>query len=137
MRLLFKGTSIPYTVIMIITGLVFGSITNHYEDLQSYTKMARMDPHLMLYVFLPTLIFESAFVMDVHILRRVFSQILLLAGPGMMLVRSVSLSSTCCMLNALTPLHLDFVGGVKSRIRTTNSVTIVQSLFACSLVRSI
>eukprot|EP00041_Stephanoeca_diplocostata_P038262 m.1490213 g.1490213 ORF g.1490213 m.1490213 type:complete len:294 (+) comp25190_c0_seq55:665-1546(+) len=85
MRLLFKGTSIPYTVIMIITGLVFGSITNQYEELQSYTKMARMDPHLMLYVFLPTLIFESAFVMDVHILKRVFSQILLLAGPGMML----------------------------------------------------
>ena len=39
----------------------------------------------MLFIFMPTLIFESAFAMDVHIFKKVLNQILLLAGPGMML----------------------------------------------------
>ena len=47
--------------------------------------MARMDPHLILYIFLPTLIFESAFVMNVHVFKRMTPQIVLLAGPGMLI----------------------------------------------------
>jgi NhaP-type Na+/H+ or K+/H+ antiporter len=39
----------------------------------------------MLFIFMPTLIFESAFAMDVHIFKKVFNQIILLAGPGMLI----------------------------------------------------
>lgn len=84
---MLKHTPIPYTVILIVLGLAFGAASNAeaLSILQDYTWLARMDPHLMLFVFLPTLIFESAFVMDVHTFRKTIAQAMLLAGPGLML----------------------------------------------------
>lgn len=46
---------------------------------------ANVDPHVILFVFLPTLIFESAFSVDFHVFRKSFWQILALAVPGMVL----------------------------------------------------
>ena len=51
--------------------------------MQDYLEIAEMDPHLMLIVFLPTLIFESAFVMDVHTFKKTLVQSVTLAGPGL------------------------------------------------------
>lgn len=42
---------------------------------------SEFDPHLMLLVFLPALIFESAFNSDFHIFEKLLGQCLLLAGP--------------------------------------------------------
>ena len=63
-----------------------------YPAAREYTSLARMDPHLILYIFMPTLIFESAFAMDVHTFKKMTSQIVVLAFPGMMLgaVRNLS-----------------------------------------------
>lgn len=52
----------------------------------------------MLSVFLPPLIFESAFDMDVHTFKRIRPQILLLAGPGML----------CCTLLTAVMVQLLF-----------------------------
>lgn len=93
-RHVLKHTPIPYTVILICLGLAFGAASNAptlYEVLYDYTDMARMDPHLMQFVFLPTLIFESAFVMDVHTFKKTIGQALILAGPG--LIASTVLTS--------------------------------------------
>ena len=86
-RHVLKNTPIPYTVILIILGLAFGAASNvkQLRVLLDYTGIATMDPHLMLFVFLPTLIFESAFVMDVHTFRKTIGQSMLLAGPGLIL----------------------------------------------------
>ena len=98
-RHVLKHTPIPYTVILIVLGLAFGAATNAeaLSILQDYTGLARMDPHLMLFVFLPTLIFESAFVMDVHTFRKTIAQAMLLAGPGLML---------CTFLTALMARYI-------------------------------
>ena len=53
--------------------------------MREYTGLARVDPHVVFYVLLPPLIFESAFAMDVHTFRKSTTQILVLAGPGMVL----------------------------------------------------
>lgn len=94
MRHVLKRTPIPYTVILICLGLAFGAASNveKLSFLQDFTGIARMDPHLMLYIFLPTLIFESAFVMDVHTFKKTIGQSLILAGPGLIL---------CTVLTAL------------------------------------
>ena len=42
--------------------------------------------HLLLLIFLPALIFESAFGMSWHIFKKEFGKILLLAGPGVIIV---------------------------------------------------
>ena len=87
MRHLLKNTPLPYTVILIVLGLAFGAATNvdALSFLRDYTEMAKIDPHLMLFVFLPTLVFESAFVMDVHTFRKTIGQAMILAGPGLIL----------------------------------------------------
>ena len=84
-RQLLKKTPIPYTVILICLGLIIGAVSNAVPILKDYTTLAKIDPHLMLYIFLPILIFESAFAMDVHTFKKTVGQSLILAGPGMVL----------------------------------------------------
>lgn len=98
-RHVLKHTPIPYTVILIILGLAFGAASNAeaLSFLQDFTGLARIDPHLMLYVFLPTLLFESAFVMDGHTFRKTIGQAMLLSGPGLAL---------CSFLTALMARYI-------------------------------
>ncbi len=84
---MLKHTPLPYTVILIVIGLIIGALPKweRLEFMQDYLTIARLDPHLMLIIFLPTLIFESAFVMDVHTFKKTIVQSLTLAGPGLLL----------------------------------------------------
>jgi NhaP-type Na+/H+ or K+/H+ antiporter len=43
---------------------------------------SQMDPHLILYVFLPILIFEAAFALDMHTFKKSIENAFWLAGPG-------------------------------------------------------
>ncbi|MFC3152886.1 cation:proton antiporter [Litoribrevibacter euphylliae] len=89
-RHLLKGTQVPYTVALLVIGLVLGLI--HRTELfsihvpmiaETLDLVVDISPHLILFVFLPTLIFESAFAMEVHLFRRMFVQIAVLAVPGL------------------------------------------------------
>lgn len=85
-RHVLKHTPIPYTVILIVLGLAVGAaskVGDTFNVLYDFTALARIDPHLMLYIFLPTLLFESAFDMDVHTFKKTIGQTLILAGPGL------------------------------------------------------
>ncbi len=89
-RHVLKGTPIPYSVALLVMGLGLGVadraglLANFFPLLDhSVDLVANIDPHLILFLFLPTLIFESAFAMEVHLFRRTFSQIAILAVPGL------------------------------------------------------
>ena len=84
-RFLFKRLPIPYTVMLIICGLAVGFAAKAEPAIRRYTYIAHMNPHLLLHVFLPILIFESAFSMNVHTFKKTLSQTLVLAGPGLMI----------------------------------------------------
>jgi len=91
-RHLLKRASIPYTVALLVIGLGLGLVqrTDPFREYlptisASLKLVAEIEPHLILFVFLPTLIFESAFTMEAHLFRRIFSQIATLAVPGMIL----------------------------------------------------
>ena len=70
-----------------VVGLIFGAFSEIeiMSFLHEYTKLASIDPHLMLFIFLPTLIFESAFVMNGHTFRKTIGRAMVLAGPGLLL----------------------------------------------------
>ncbi|KAG7979696.1 hypothetical protein I3843_05G144300 [Carya illinoinensis] len=55
---------------------------------------ANIDPDLLLAVFLPALLFESSFSMEVHQIKRCLAQMIFLAGPGVLI-------STFCLGSAL------------------------------------
>jgi len=60
----------PYTVILMVAGIILGFGTRINEDFceswSMYTMISRINPSIILNVFLPALIFESAFSMNVH-----------------------------------------------------------------------
>eukprot|EP00903_Cladosiphon_okamuranus_P022319 g20525.t1 len=81
-------TGLPYTVILLLLGLLFGLVLHEewFGDMgvvgESLARWAGVDSQVILFVFLPILIFESAFETDVHIFQREFWQVVALAGPG-------------------------------------------------------
>jgi len=101
-----KGTKLPYTVALLLLGLVLGGLdrTGFFHSYipiisESIKLVADIDPHLFLFVFLPTLIFESAYSLEVHLFKRIFSQIATLAVPGLI----VSTIVTAVLVKYLFP----------------------------------
>ncbi len=90
LRHLLKNTAIPYTIALLVIGLAIGFTErsgvlpdNLHVFGETLQLLVTMDPHLIMFLFLPTLIFESAFAMEVHLFRRAFLQISILAVPGL------------------------------------------------------
>jgi hypothetical protein len=71
-RTLLAGTAVPYTVALLIVGLAVGAISC-VTDLgylsHSIDQWHSIDPHLLLFAFLPGLIFESAFSLEWYTLK--------------------------------------------------------------------
>jgi NhaP-type Na+/H+ or K+/H+ antiporter len=91
---------VPFTVSLLLIGLGLGAanrlgwfeswdigfITLNVGFLnESINWAGNIEPHLILYVFLPTLIFEAAFAMDVHTFKKIFTNATLLAVPGIII----------------------------------------------------
>ncbi|XP_021821170.1 sodium/hydrogen exchanger 8 isoform X1 [Prunus avium] len=98
-RHLLRGTRVPYTVALLILGVALGSIeygTHHQLGKigEGIRIWANIDPDLLLAVFLPALLFESSFSMEVHQIKRCMVQMIILAGPGVLI-------STFCLGSAL------------------------------------
>lgn len=74
---------LPYTVVLLVLGVLFGLLSGSIESVHEYAKVIDTDPHLILSIFLPVLIFESAFAMEVHTFVKTFVQVVLLAIPGL------------------------------------------------------
>ncbi|XP_060556352.1 sodium/hydrogen exchanger 10-like isoform X2 [Ruditapes philippinarum] len=76
---------LPYTVVLLVLGVLFGLLSSRYPSVHVYARVVETDPHLILSIFLPVLIFESAFAMEVHTFIKAFVQVVLLAIPGLSL----------------------------------------------------
>ncbi|MGE0089534.1 MAG: cation:proton antiporter [Bacteroidales bacterium] len=98
-RHLFKKAPIPYTVLLLIIGLGLGlmarlGLLGQWNlgllkiDVSFMSDSIRwagnIDPHMVLFVFLPILIFDAAFALDVHTFKKSFTNALLLAVPGIL-----------------------------------------------------
>ncbi len=109
-----KNVGIPYTVSLLVIGLLLGLLSRmgafghfHIGNLNlslalvndAISWAGQIDPHLILYIFLPTLIFEAAFAMDVHTFKKSFGNAFILAVPGILVA---------IFLTALTVLLFKF-----------------------------
>ncbi|XP_078441108.1 sodium proton exchanger, putative (NHX7) (SOS1) isoform X2 [Wolffia australiana] len=98
-RHLLRGSRVPYTVALFVLGIALGSL--EYGTKHGLGKIgaginlwANINPNLLLAVFLPALLFESSFSMEIHQIKRCIAQMVLLAGPGVII-------STFCLGAAL------------------------------------
>ncbi|HEC44433.1 MAG TPA: cyclic nucleotide-binding domain-containing protein [Bacteroides sp.] len=116
-----RKSPLPFTVSLLIIGLGLGAANRlgwfevwHIGSLslnidwlgQSLNWAGKIDPHLILYVFLPTLIFEAAFAMDVHTFKKSVTNATLLAVPGII----IALILTAAIVIGLKGAGLGFAG---------------------------
>jgi len=86
---LTKKMRLPYTVILVVVGIALAQLAgDSHQGLQILHEL-QISPDLILYVFLPTLIFESALHLDARLLRRNVGAILTLAVPGLLLSTAI------------------------------------------------
>ena len=83
---------IPYTILVFLIGMAYGGLSTLSDDniLISGSALSDIDPHLILYIFLPILIFESAFSIDGHIFSKVYLHCLIMAGPGVIVASGLT-----------------------------------------------
>ena len=74
---LVKHVRVPYTVALVLAGLVIGAL----PQLSGIV----LTPDLILTIFLPVLLFEGAYNLPAHRLRRNLAPVALLAVPGVLL----------------------------------------------------
>jgi len=96
-----KRTSLPYTVGLVLVGLALGALAPRVRWLEPLGQIS-LSPEIILFVFLPTLIFESAFNLDARLLSQNLTPVLALAAPGLV----VSTGLVGGLLYWLTPLDL-------------------------------
>ena len=87
---LFQNSKLPYTVILLLLGMgiaLFEKYTWFGEGNLHHmiSGIGDIDPHLILFLFLPILIFESAYSMEPHLFFRIAPQIILLAILGLII----------------------------------------------------
>lgn len=85
-------SGVPFTLMMLLLGVAGGlyirfftvdsGFFNFFHQTEHHSLIS---PELILFIFLPMLIFESAFSLDAHIFRKSLGNIVLLAGPAIIL----------------------------------------------------
>jgi NhaP-type Na+/H+ or K+/H+ antiporter len=82
---------VPYTVLLLVGGYFFDLVIKQLinadaiQEPEFYILIGNLDPHVILFVFLPALIFESAFYTNMHVFLKQLSNVLLMAVPGVLL----------------------------------------------------
>lgn len=119
-RYLLRKTALPYTITLLVIGFLLGlanrlGFFSSFWDLSPSSGLAyfgesiawagNIDPHLILYIFLPTLIFEAAFALHVHTFKKSVANAFILAVPGIMV--AIALTAVFMMLFSAIGLGLN------------------------------
>ena len=85
MLLVARRIRMPYTVLLVLVGILLAATSKLYPDTLHIFSQLEISPDLILYIFLPTLLFESSYNLDVRHLSRNLGPVLLLAVPGLLI----------------------------------------------------
>ncbi len=112
LKLVLRKFRFPYTVGLFCFGLLVGilsreNILPEASVLQAaVTEAGNIDPDMLLYVFLPVLIFSAAYEIDLHTFRKIFVNSTILAVPGVVL----SMALVAAMMMGISLLVPEFSG---------------------------
>ena len=75
--------ALPYTLVQFVLGVIIAQIYVHFGVLgDSIDQWLQISPHLLLFVFLPALLFGEAMNLKIYHIKAAFSSSVLMAGPG-------------------------------------------------------
>jgi NhaP-type Na+/H+ or K+/H+ antiporter len=78
----------PYTVVLFVVGALLSGLASHLSLGDLETSMGfwqSLDPEIILFLFLPVLVFGEAMTLKWHHIKEAFLQSALLAGPGVVI----------------------------------------------------
>jgi sodium/hydrogen exchanger 10/11 len=86
-KILKNKIPIPFTVAVLLIGFIIGIIVSEIKNTSndfsySEVQLSEINPHLIYYIFLPLLIFDSSFNGHFHVIKQQLLSAILLAGPG-------------------------------------------------------
>jgi len=78
---------LPYTCTLFIEGFIISLMQpSSWDTFEASVGMwLKADPHLLIFVFLPPLVFSEAMSLNVTLVKRCFWQCMILAGPGVVI----------------------------------------------------
>jgi len=85
MALLAKRLKVPYTVLLVVAGLAVSFLLDGAPGLREHLEKIKLQPDLLLQLFLPILLFEAAFHVDLKSFLNNRRAILFLAIPGVII----------------------------------------------------
>ena len=110
----------PCTIGLVIVGMVLYKLGGVYESLHLLQRV-HLTPNFILYILLPTLIFDAAINLDVRELMRNAVPIFLLAAPGVL----VSTAVVGLAVARFTPLGLNAAMLFGALISTTDTAAVI------------
>ncbi|HEY4753916.1 MAG TPA: sodium:proton antiporter [Candidatus Limnocylindrales bacterium] len=111
--LVTQRRSIPYSVALVVAGLLLA--------LLEPTPDARITPDLILAVFIPGLVFEAAYHIDLDQLRRSFTSVAVLAVPGVVITAGL----VAVIVSQTTGLAIDLAFVLGAIVCATDPVATV------------
>ncbi len=85
---LLGKASIPYTVVLVFVGIGVGEVSRRWPAFASFQELS-LTPELVLFVFLPVLIFESGLKLDARQLIKDIMPVLTLAIPALLISTAI------------------------------------------------
>lgn len=91
LKSLLKHSRLPYTVGLFAIGIILGVMnrTGVFQSLpelhDAVSSVANINPDLILYLFLPILIFDAAYELNLHIFKKTLANATLLAALGLII----------------------------------------------------
>ncbi len=83
-----RKSPIPYTVLLVTIGIALSELSQLWQPL-TIIKDFKLTPELVLFVFLPTLVFESGLKLDSRQLIKDIAPVMMLAIPALFLSTSI------------------------------------------------
>lgn len=117
--------SVPYSVALVGVGLAAGLVLPR--------QALAITPELVLVVFLPGLVFEAAFRIDLGALRKSLGGVALLAGPGVLIVAGVV--AIALWLGAGLPIELGLIVG--AMVAATDPAAVIATFRRLSVPRQL
>ncbi|CAF1431321.1 unnamed protein product, partial [Adineta ricciae] len=89
-KILKNRITLPFTVTVLILSFIIGLIVTHTKTItnnfqRGEIQLSEIHPHLIYYIFLPLLIFDSSFNGHFYLVKHQLLSAVLLAGPGVLI----------------------------------------------------
>lgn len=119
----------PFTIALVAIGLVIGHLQRWGVAGLEFVNLYQLRPEFILYICLPTLLFESAYHLDSRQLNRNLFQVLLLAIPGVLL-STLLMGIIIAQFTSLNLLIALLLGAILSATDPIAVISLFQSLGA-------